>query len=132
NPATRQSFLLTRELHSCRDLEKLCAQWPSHPPTQAFRRALIESVASITRRMHAAGLNHRDYYLCHLWLEQGSGGSSTPPPVRLRIIDLHRAMRHRRVPLFWLIKDLAGLLFSAWDSGLTKSDCLRCMREYRA
>ena len=128
NPATRQSFILMRELTGCQNLEQLCGQWRSQPPAPAFRRALIEAVAATTRQMHAVGLNHRDYYLCHLWLKCGSDAAES---FRLHVMDLHRAMRHRRVPLWWLIKDLAGVLFSAWDCGLTKSDCVRFVRAYR-
>lgn len=128
NPATRESFILMRELTGCQDLERLCATWSRQPPTSTFRRALIASIAETTRKMHAAGLNHRDYYLCHLWLKCETEVSE---PLHMHVIDLHRAMRHRRVPLFWLIKDLAGVLFSAWDCGLTKSDCLRFVSNYR-
>ncbi len=126
NPAKRQSFLLMRELQDCCDLGTLCATWAEHPPDPAYRRAVIDAVANVTRRMHAAGVNHRDFYLCHLWLYQARGQAP-----RLCVMDLHRAMRHRRVPVWWLAKDLAGLLFSAWDCGLTKSDCVRFLRAYR-
>ena len=128
NPATRQSFLLMRTLTGCRDLEQIGREWPKQPPAPKFRREVIEAVAATTKQMHDAGVNHRDYYLCHLWLELSSQSN---PPLRLRVIDLHRAMWRRRVPLFWLIKDLAGLLFSAWEYGLTKSDCVRFIRVYR-
>ena len=164
NPATRQSFLLMRALSDCRDLEKIGQEWPGQPPSAVFRREVIEAVAVTTKQMHDAGVNHRDYYLCHLWLELSSVGASdlelirhplikpkingviqendepiavgiaangSPIPLRLRVIDLHRAMLRRRVPLFWLIKDLAGLLFSSWEYGLTKSDCVRFLRAYR-
>lgn len=164
NPATRQSFLLMRELSECRDLEKICREWPQQPPSPKFRQHLAEAVATTTKLMHDAGVNHRDYYLCHLWLSLptvrqddldlirrpqvkpiingvaqkehepigvGIEGCHSSAPLRLQIIDLHRAMLRRRVPLFWLIKDLAGLLFSAWDFGLTKSDCIRFVRTYR-
>lgn len=164
NPATRQSFLLMRTLSDCRDLEKICREWPQQSPSPVFRREVIEAVAETTKRMHDAGVNHRDYYLCHLWLELSSVrvsdlelirrplikpkingvtqaehepiaigivGNRSQAPLRLHVIDLHRAMLRRRVPLFWLIKDLAGLLFSAWEYGLTKSDCVRFLRAYR-
>jgi heptose I phosphotransferase len=164
NPATRQSFLLMRELSDCRDLEKICREWPQQSPSAAFRRAVIEAIGTTSKQMHDAGINHRDYYLCHLWLELanvrasdlelirrplikpkingvtqaehepiavGIVGASVQTPLKLRVMDLHRAMQHRRVPLFWLIKDLAGLLFSAWEFGLTKSDCVRFLRAYR-
>ena len=128
NPATRQSFLLMRELRGCCDLEQLCQTWPTDPPAPKFRQALMEAIGNTARRMHAAGLNHRDFYLIHLWLKQPT---SDDGELRLHVIDLHRAMWHRRVPLYWRIKDLAALLFSARDCGITKSDCLRFIRAYR-
>ena len=144
NPATRQSFLLMRELQDCSDLGTLCAAWAEHPPAPAFRRAMIDAVANVTRQMHAAGVNHRDFYFCHLWLDRSSMGNvrqlsigfrsavpNLPVALRLCVMDLHQAMRRRRVPVWWLAKDLAGLLFSAWDCGVTKSDCIRFVRTYR-
>ncbi|MBC7817464.1 MAG: lipopolysaccharide core heptose(I) kinase RfaP [Planctomycetaceae bacterium] len=128
NPATRQSFLLMRELCGCCDLEQLCQTWPIQPPAPKFRQALMKAIGNTTRLMHSAGLNHRDYYLIHLWLEQPTADDGE---LRLHVIDLHRAMWHRRVPLYWRVKDLAALLFSARDFGITKSDCLRFLRAYR-
>ena len=128
NPATRQSFLLMRELRGCCDLEQLCQTWPTQPPEPKFRQALMEAIGNTARRMHAAGLNHRDFYLIHLWLELPIRDDGE---LRLHVIDLHRAMWHRRVPLYWRVKDLAALLFSARDCGITKSDCLRFIRAYR-
>ena len=128
NPATRQSFLLMRELRGCCDLEQLCQTWPTQPPEPKFRQALMEAIGNTARRMHSAGLNHRDFYLIHLWLEQPT---SDDGELRLHVIDWHRAMWHRRVPLYWRVKDLAALLFSARDCGITKSDCLRFIRAYR-
>ena len=128
NPATRQSFLLMRELGGCCDLEQLCQTWPTQPPAPKFRQALMTAIGNTTRLMHSAGLNHRDYYLIHLWLEQPTRDDGE---LRLHVIDLHRAMWHRRVPLYWRVKDLAALLFSARDCGITKTDCLRFIRAYR-
>lgn len=129
NPATRQSFLMTRELVGCHDLKELCEQWKSNPPAPRLRRSIIEAVADTTRNLHASGMNHRDLYLAHFWLDEASATSARP---RLHVIDLHRAMQHRRrVPLYWLTKDLAALLLSAWESGLSRTDCLRFVARYR-
>ena len=130
NPATRQSFLLMRELVGCYDLNELCREWVSRPPAPHFRRMVIEAVAATAKKLHASGINHRDFYLAHLWLEEASAETDNP---RLHVIDLHRAMKHRRqVPLYWLAKDLGALLLSAWDCGLSKSDCLRFLSLYRS
>ncbi len=128
NPATRQSFLLMRELSGCCDLEQIFRPWPTHPPAPKFRRSLMEAIGNTTRLMHSAGINHRDYYLLHLWLEQPPKNDGE---AHLFVIDLHRAMWHRQVPLYWRVKDLAALLFSARDFAITKSDYLRFVRAYR-
>jgi heptose I phosphotransferase len=46
-------------------------------------------------------------------------------------MDLHRVQIRRKVPTRWLLKDLAGLYFSAWDIGLTQRDLLTFVREYK-
>ncbi len=47
------------------------------------------------------------------------------------LIDLHRAGIRCKTPKRWLIKDLAGLVFSSHDIGLTRRDHLRFIKEYR-
>jgi len=127
NPAHRESLLLTDALDRTISLEALCATWPQQPPPLALRVALLRTVAGTTRRMHACGLNHRDLYLCHFLVAASSLDS---PPLQLHLIDLHRAQLRRRTPRRWLIKDLAGLWFSAMDIGLTRRDQLRFLRGY--
>jgi heptose I phosphotransferase len=46
------------------------------------------------------------------------------------VIDLHRAQIRRRTPRRWLIKDLAGLYFSALGIGLTRTDRWRFIAAY--
>lgn len=129
NPAKRQSFLLMRELVGCHELRELCIEWASRPPSPRLRRMVIEAVAATAKSLHASGINHRDFYLNHLWLDEVSADTDRP---QLHVIDLHRAMRHRRqVPLYWLAKDLGALLLSAWECGFSKSDCLRFLSLYR-
>jgi heptose I phosphotransferase len=77
--------------------------------------------------MHGAGINHRDYYLCHFHLDERSLGERSP---RCHVIDLHRAQLRRRTPRRWRVKDLAGLYFSAMDCGLTRRDLLRFVHHY--
>lgn len=132
NPAAQLSFLITDELTSVESLEDFCARWPRQPPTFALKRALIERLASISRTLHGAGINHRDYYLCHFLLDSAAPIDAAAVGTRpLYLIDLHRAQIRTRVPERWLIKDLGGLYYSALDIGLTKRDVLRFIRAYR-
>jgi len=155
NPARRHSFIITEELAPTVDLEQIGKQWAALPP--ARKHALIAEVARVTAAMHAAGVNHRDCYLCHFLLHQapspptplplaGEGSKPAPPAVpsptcgrgcpegagegRLSLIDLHRAQVRRTVPRRWRNKDLAALYFSALDLPLTRNQRLRFLRGY--
>lgn len=130
NPATQHSFIITQELTGTQNLETLCRTWPQSPPAPALKRALIQRVATMCRRMHNSGMNHRDCYLCHFHLDIAQLNSLDPTRLHLYLIDLHRAQIRKAVPARWRCKDLAGLYFSALDIGLTRTDCLRFVRAY--
>jgi heptose I phosphotransferase len=127
NPARRRSMILTDELVSTVSLEDFCAPWASRPPAYSLRIRLIITLAGIARRMHDAGINHRDFYLCHFHLGTDNLAQG---PLRCYLIDLHRAQCRARTPMRWRIKDLAGLYFSAMDCGLTLRDMQRFARHY--
>lgn len=127
NPARQLSFLITEALDGVVSLEELCADWQDNPAGYRERKRLVEAVAELARRMHGRGINHRDFYLCHLLLDRAEFDAGR---VRLYVIDLHRAGLRPRVPQRWLIKDLAGLYFSAADIGLGVRDVLRFVRHY--
>ncbi|MCB1674676.1 MAG: lipopolysaccharide core heptose(I) kinase RfaP, partial [Halioglobus sp.] len=101
----------------------------SAPPPTPTRLRLLRKLADTARRMHGAGINHRDFYLCHFHLDPATLDRPAP---RCHLIDLHRAQLRRRVPRRWRVKDLAGLYFSAMDCGLSRRDVLRFMRHYSA
>jgi heptose I phosphotransferase len=131
NPAYLRSFIVTKELPRTRSLEHYCADWKTDPGPFRLRKALIERVASMMRQMHEHGMNHRDCYICHFLLDVSCGDPPETDKLRLYVIDLHRAQLRRRTPARWIIKDLAGLSFSATDIGLTRNDRLRFIRAYR-
>ncbi|MCB1691662.1 MAG: lipopolysaccharide core heptose(I) kinase RfaP [Pseudomonadales bacterium] len=122
NPATRQSCLVTAELLNTISLEDLVRQGGISP---VLKRALIAKVAWICKTMHRSGLNHRDLYICHFHLDL-----SSMSPLRLYVIDLHRAQLRDKTPRRWIVKDLGELLFSTAEAGLTKRDLLRFVRAY--
>jgi len=130
NPARRHSFIITEELAPIISLENYTRHWPQQPPEPALKRALIERVATMARRMHEGGVNHRDLYICHFLLHLD------PPPapttLRLSLVDLHRAQIRARTPRRWRDKDLAALHFSSLAIGLTSRDRLRFLRAYFA
>ena len=129
NPVSRRSFSICDALDGCVSLEEVVRRWQREPPSLHMRRTMLRQVARFTRALHAAGVNHRDYYLCHLLADADSLAKGE---VRLAVIDLHRAGVRRRVPRRWLLRDLAALLYSAADANLTRRDEFRFVRDYTA
>lgn len=123
-PSTLESFLVTEDVGEHVSLEDHCRHWAMHPPAFKHKLDLLLQIADISRTMHGAGICHRDFYICHLLLTAQGGP--------LTVIDLHRALCKSRLAKRWVIKDLAGLYFSAMDCGLTRRDLLRFMRRYQA
>jgi heptose I phosphotransferase len=130
NPARRHSFIITEELAPVINLENFTRAWPQQPPLPALKRALIQRVATMARRMHEGGVNHRDLYLCHFLLHLDPAPRSTS--LRLSLVDLHRAQIRTQTPRRWRNKDLAALHFSSLTIGLTLRDRLRFLRIYFA
>ena len=130
NPARRHSFIITEELAPVISLENYTRRWPQEPPAPALKRALVERVATMARRMHLGGVNHRDLYICHFLLHLDP--PPTPTGLRLSLVDLHRAQIRARTPRRWRDKDLAALHFSSLAIGLTGRDRLRFLRTYFA
>lgn len=130
NPAAQHSFIVTEELAPTISLEDYCRDWRTQPPAPRFKRALIARVATMARRMHEGGVNHRDFYICHFLLHLDP--APTPDAFKLSLIDLHRAQLRAQTPRRWRDKDLAGLYFSALEIGLTQRDFLRFLRRYFA
>lgn len=125
NPATTRSFLITDEIADAPSLEDVTANWVDVRPNPSDKWTLIREVARVAREMHQAGVNHRDFYLCHFLLRNGCVN-----PPRLALIDLHRAQIRKTVPTRWRVKDLAALYSSAAHISLTQRDFLRFVREY--
>ncbi|MDD9889829.1 MAG: lipopolysaccharide core heptose(I) kinase RfaP [Gammaproteobacteria bacterium] len=125
NPANRESFIVTEELLNTISLEEFCKQWERTPPDPVIKRKLIEKVAHIARVIHRNGICHRDFYLCHFLLHQGED-----PFPKLSVIDLHRALVRNNLAQRWVVKDVAGLYYSAKTVGLTQRDLFRFMRHY--
>jgi heptose I phosphotransferase len=133
-PANVESFVVLTALQNMISLEDLTRDWRGATGQRRvlLKRTLLRNIADIARRMHGAGMNHRDFYLCHFlvrdrdWSTPGTGD-----PADLTLIDLHRVQIRERVPERWLIKDLGGLLFSALDACLTRRDLLRFIEAYR-
>lgn len=128
NPATRRSFIITEALTPTVALDEHCRGWRDNPPDPRWRRAVIERVSDMARRMHQGGVNHRDFYLVHFLLHLDP--QPTPDNFRVSLIDLHRAQIRSATPQRWRDKDLAALHFASLEAGLTDRDRLRFLRAY--
>lgn len=131
NPAAQYSFLVTKELENTVSLEELVLDWQTRPDFVAIKRQIIRQVAILARRLHRAGINHRDLYICHLHIARTWLDAPTGEP-EISVIDLHRAQIRQQVPVRWQVKDVASLYFSSMEAAMTKRDYLRFIREYKA
>ena len=127
NPAARRSLVLCDELAGFASLEDVVDGWDESPPDRLARRRLLVGVAGFVRRLHEAGVVHRDLYLCHLLLRSDAWAAGD---VELGVLDLHRARMLSPVPAFWRKRDLAALLFSALDAPVHRRAWLRFVRLY--
>ena len=127
DPAARESFIITEELTDVISLEDLAAITGEHAVPYRQRCAILRQLAASAGAMHRGGVNHRDCYLCHFLLKKSTVNSPAPT---LYVIDLHRAQLRSAVPYRYLVKDVAGLWFSAMDANLSRRDRLRFIREY--
>ncbi len=127
NPANLKSVIVTEDLVGTVSLEDYCGDWERNPPPFSVRLKLLRKLADSARSMHLAGINHRDFYICHFHLDEQTLEREEPSCF---LIDLHRAQIRSKTPRRWLVKDLGGLYFSAMDCGLNYRDLLRFMRHY--
>lgn len=128
NPAKLQSFVMTEDLGDIVSLEELCADWLTNPPDVAFKQRLIVAVAELAAKLHRAGLCHRDFYLCHFVLKRAELETGQ---IKLYLIDLHRMLQHQAVDGTAVMKDIAGLYFSAMECGLDVADIALFKQHYQ-
>lgn len=128
SPARRFSFVVCDALDGRDSLEDVLEGWRVRPPSPADKWALVRAVAAFAAELHAAGVIHRDFYVCHLLLDRKAWSSGR---AELAVIDLHRARVYGRIPSRWLRRDLAALLFSVLDAPLSRRDWLRFLAVYR-
>jgi lipopolysaccharide core heptose(I) kinase len=128
NPAAIRSFVITEDLGDIVSLETFCADWKVNPPPLKFKRDLIKAVANLARAFHDNGMNHRDFYICHICLDSKRLAAGE---IYLYLIDLHRVGIRETITSNARMKDMAALYWSALDIGLTGRDYLRFLKVYR-
>ena len=133
NPAQIESFVIMRALDERVEVEDFLKDFGSLSGRAklVFKRKLVRKMAEAARRMHGAGMNHRDLYLCHFQLlECEWSGDEMEEDIHLPLIDLHRAQIRSQVPQRWLAKDLGALLFSSIDCEITDRDWILYLQVY--
>jgi len=79
------------------------------------------ALPDLVRALHQAGVNHRDLYIGHVMVDSDGG---------LRLVDLGRAERRKRIPRHRLVKDLAALDFSTPERAVGDALRWRFLRTY--
>ena len=102
----KSSFIITQELKNGRSLEKILEQKPKLSFDNKLR--LIRKVGALARKMHKAGLVHKDFYLGHIYVVGDLEGE-----YKLHLIDLQRVKFGAKIYNRWSVKDISALLFSA-------------------
>jgi hypothetical protein len=120
-----ESFLLSEELEGYCELQDFIAQQFAPAGDKKHLHRLITQVASIARRFHAAGFNHRDFYCCHFLIKEVSPGAFD-----VRLIDLQRVQRRRWFRRRWIVKDLAQLASMSPDAHVGCREKILFLRTY--
>lgn len=119
NPANLQSFVMTEDLGDIISLEDSCADWSENPPMDELKHKVIIAMAQLAKKLHGAGLCHRDFYLCHFVIKNAPLAQGQ---IELILIDLHRMLQDQPSNGNAVMKDIAGLYFSAMQCGLSTKD----------
>jgi len=122
-----ESFIMTEQIPGAEPLDDYFKRKFAPPLTKEKllrKRAIIKELGQLVRRFHALGLNHRDLYLCHIFIRPNDD-----LPV-LYIIDLQRMQKRMARRRRWLIKDIAQLNYSSRFGSITDRDRMRFLKSY--
>ncbi|HJZ57734.1 MAG TPA: lipopolysaccharide kinase InaA family protein [Gemmataceae bacterium] len=131
-----QSFLAVEELSGMLPLHQAVPLAAARLDPAAFARwkhGLTAELARLTRELHRRKVFHKDLYFCHFYIpDTFTRRLPESWTNRVMMIDLHRLARHRLTGPWWLVKDLAQLLYSSEVPGVTARDRVRFWKLYRA
>lgn len=97
-----------------------------------WKRGLTAELARLSRELHTRNAFHKDLYFCHFYIPEAYT-RQIPAAWKNEVvmIDLHRLGRHRLLKTWFLVKDLAQLLYSSEVAGVTARDRVRFWKLYR-
>jgi heptose I phosphotransferase len=128
-----QSFLVVEELTSMLALHRAVPLACHRLDSVTFRRwkaGLAAEVARLALRLHERARFHKDLYLCHFFIAETDTRRLPDWTGRVHLIDLQRLRRHRLSWPWWIVKDLAQLLYSSEIEGVGVRDRLAFWRAY--
>ena len=89
------------------------------------RRRLFRRLGELTRRLHGAGLIHKDLYLGHVLIVPRVDSPE------LFLIDLQRVAEPCCFRERWRVKDLGAMAYSSLRAGATRADLMEFYKAYR-
>jgi tRNA A-37 threonylcarbamoyl transferase component Bud32 len=120
----KRSFIITEELQNAESLEQKlpdCFRDRSKAGNLRQRRNFIERLGQFTKKFHATGYRHRDFYLAHIFYSDNG---------TFYLIDLQRAFKPQILAERFRIKDISQLYYSAPGSAFSRTDRLRFYKSY--
>lgn len=122
-----ESFLITEDFHPYISLEAFLKNQPQFFMDPTKKRVLLKEIASLARKMHKNGFNHRDFNATHVLLHYDN--ESDVPNIAL--FDLQRVERSRFFKFRWKIKSLARLNYTLPDDIFSAEDKLNIFLSYK-
>lgn len=121
---TDESFVVTEEIPNAAQAD----WWLRDRP--ARRGELLAPIADLARRFHEGGWCHKDFYLCHFFVQETADDAGA---LKIFLLDLQRCARPCCCARRWRVKDLAQLHYSMTaQSGYTEDDWREFTRLYGA
>jgi heptose I phosphotransferase len=128
-----QSFLAVEELTGMLGLHQaipLAARQLAPATYRRWKAGLATELARLALLLHLRGRFHKDLYLGHFFVPRPDTARVPEWPGRVHLIDLHRLTHHPVTWPWWLVKDLAQLLYSSEIDGVDVRDRLAFWRAY--
>jgi len=135
-PDAGRSFMVTAEIQNARPLDAFLAEDAKELFDEAqlarFKTRLAGVLGRLVKRFHDAGFNHRDLYLCHVFIDLQSAERflDVRGDPELTLLDLQRVDYRKKFRRRWIIKDLAELFYSVTPLGVSRTDVLRFALAY--
>jgi hypothetical protein len=125
-----ESFLLTEDFSPFISLEDFVKKQPEFFTSRngkARKQNLLKAIAVFARRMHAQGLNHRDFNTTHI-LVRYNAAYHRP---ELAVFDLQRVDKARFFRFRWIIKSLARVNYSLPKHIFSNKDIIYLFKAYK-